>query len=83
MPKCQCNDPNHFHPGEELGQWLYPFIDVAKVTCLNEKEDGSAKGIFKPFEQRTEPPKKMLQSDDGQLILKVPFTEMVSERLII
>ena len=31
---------------------LYLKIDTERVQCLNEAEDGSAKYIFKPWDQR-------------------------------
>jgi len=83
MPRCQCTDPNHFHPGEEAGQWLFPFIDVPKTSALNERRTGSAKHVFKPYETRTEAMETdLLEAEDGELILQVPFTESVSERTL-
>jgi hypothetical protein len=81
MSRCQCNDPNHFHPGEEAGHWLFPLINVPKATALNELRTGSAKFVFKPYENRTSVfPAELLEADDGELILFVPFTETVRDR---
>ncbi|KAH9257302.1 hypothetical protein BASA81_004459 [Batrachochytrium salamandrivorans] len=77
MPQCQCTDPDHFHAGEEAGQWLLPYIDLTKVSCLNETHRNSCQKIFKPFDQRLMPGGIMLEGEDGEVILRVCFTELV------
>lgn len=31
---------------------LYTKIDLANLECLNEAEEGSAKNVFKPYEEK-------------------------------
>lgn len=58
-------DHHHHHDGcahesndsdylKEIGiqYGLYTKIDLENLECLNEAEDGSARFIFKPYEQR-------------------------------
>ncbi len=50
-----CNgDHTHQDDSPEMGieYSLYQRIDKENLTCLNERMDGSAKSIFKPWEQR-------------------------------
>lgn len=44
----------HDHDGPDRGAeyTLYKQIDIDNVTCLNESEDGSAKTVFKSWEER-------------------------------
>ena len=48
---CSCE---HDHADAERGLMysLYEKIDTPRVLCLNEAVDGSAKAIFKPWDQR-------------------------------
>jgi PITH domain len=79
MSRCQCNDPNHFHPGEEAGHWLFPLINIPQTSALNELRAGSAKLVFKSYEKRAIiTATELLEAEDGELILVVPFTETVS-----
>lgn len=77
MPQCQCTDPDHFHAGEEAGQWLLPYIDLPKVSCLNETHRNSCQKVFKPFDQRLAAGGVVLEGEDGEVILRVCFTELV------
>lgn len=45
-----------------------------QVRCLNEREAGSAKNVFKPWEQRAQPTEHPLRSnaDDTELLIHVP-----------
>ena len=59
---------------------LFPFIDRDGITALNAAGD-TAKGIFKPYDQRLERD-QCLASEDGdpQLIIRVPFVCPVKVR---
>ena len=58
------------------GLSLFSVIHTDGVVGLNEEVDGSAKGVFKPYEDRFDDP--VLVSDaDAQLIVHVPFTASV------
>jgi len=78
MSRCTCNDPTHFHPGDESGYWLLPLIDVPKTIALNENQLGSVRSVFKTYEKRLATGDGgPLEADDGELIVVVPFTETV------
>lgn len=50
-----CNDGDHNKddsPEMGIEYSLYTKIDKENLTCLNESVDGSAKAIFKPWEER-------------------------------
>ena len=53
---------------------LYSKIDMDKVQCLNEAEDGSVKSVFKPWNERLNF-ETYLESDcDPELLINIPFT---------
>lgn len=83
MSRCTCNDPTHFHPGEEAGYWLFPMINVPKTIALNETVPGSVKSLFRPYEQRLNVgPGGPVEGEDGEVILIIPFTETVSKAIV-
>lgn len=50
-----CSGHHHHHHEQQdpAVLWsLYKKIDLYKVQCMNEREDGSGKEVFKPWEQR-------------------------------
>jgi len=51
---CACEHDHSDMSDAERGMMysLYQKIDTANVQCLNEAVDGSAKTIFKPWEER-------------------------------
>ncbi|KAI3995479.1 hypothetical protein MKX01_029228, partial [Papaver californicum] len=53
---------------------LYKHIDLSKVSALNEAVQGSAKSIFKAWEQRLDISTGLLESNDGdpELIVYIP-----------
>ena len=54
---------------------LLPYIDLDGVAALNATDAASARGIFKPFDQRlTRDPFLESEEDDPQLIIRIPFT---------
>lgn len=52
---------------------LYEKIDMENLECLNEEEDGSAKNVFKPWDQRLDG--RAVNSDsEAELLFNIPFT---------
>jgi len=67
-----CNgDHTHMDDSPEMGveYSLYTKIDKENLTCLNEREDGSGKDIFKPWEERLN-----MNKVRSRLILNFPLT---------
>ncbi|KAL1232472.1 hypothetical protein TSPI_01789 [Trichinella spiralis] len=62
---------------------LYTKIDFQSLTCLNERVDGSAKTVFKPWSERLNK-KNYVESDvDEELLFKIPFTGNVKLKSIV
>ncbi|XP_073386329.1 uncharacterized protein [Physcomitrium patens] len=77
----------HQHDCEEYecaGDWsLYKNIDITGVTALNETVEGSAKSVFKPWEQRSDLSTVLASNDDdAELIVFIPFTTDVKIKSI-
>jgi hypothetical protein len=77
----------HQHDCEEhecAGDWsLYQNIDIPGVTALYEAVEGSAKSIFKPWEQRLDLSTVLASNDDdAELIVFIPFTTDVKIKSI-
>lgn len=65
------------------GWSLYKSIDVPHVRALNEEVDGSAQGIFRPWDKRLDTdPVLESQDDDPELLIFIPFTSDVKIRSI-
>ena len=48
-----CGGHHHHEQQDPAVLWsLYKKIDLHKVQCMNESEDGSGKEVFKAWEQR-------------------------------
>lgn len=48
-----CGGHHHHEQQDPAVLWsLYKKIDLYKVQCMNESEDGSGKEVFKAWEQR-------------------------------
>jgi hypothetical protein len=71
-------DHRDVQPDDTEGDSLYRFVDTMGVRCMNESEAGSCRNCIRPFasKQDAEP---FLESneDDPELILFIPFTEVV------
>ncbi|MCL7047864.1 hypothetical protein MKW94_028389 [Papaver nudicaule] len=63
---------------------LYKNIDLPRVSALNEAVQGSAKSVFKAWEQRLDISTGLLESNDGdpELIVFIPFTSDVKIKSI-
>ena len=74
-----CGHEHHDHEHDETPErglqfHLYTKIDFNRLQCLNEAEEGSAKNVFKPWDERLEP-NKFVESDvDEELLFNIPFT---------
>ena len=57
---------------------LFQFIDTSGIRCMNEREAGSCRNCIKPFANKHDAePYLASHEDDPELILFVPFTEVV------
>ncbi|KAJ1508142.1 hypothetical protein HMI54_015642 [Coelomomyces lativittatus] len=78
------HDHSHDGSGPDRGQEnsLYPYIDINKVVCYNERVPNSVKSIFKPWEHRLDE-LNLVESDiDEQLLIYIPFTGQVKLKTI-
>eukprot|EP00466_Bigelowiella_natans_P016148 jgi/Bigna1/135870/aug1.31_g10578 len=80
-PHGGCSDHVHYTSDgkeyEDHGGTLYPQIDTDKVKGLNEKKEGSAKNVIKPWDDREDDSKVVQSAEDGELIIHIPFTVQV------
>eukprot|EP01084_Bolivina_argentea_P265374 449808_1 len=77
------HDHDHDHDGDGDGQSLYGMIDTTRVTCLNESEPGGILRCIKPWDRRMElDPYLESQEDDPELLIHVPFSQVVKVRAI-
>ena len=68
-------------PDDPDGDSLYRFVDTTGIRCLNERVSGSGKNCIKPYAQKAEAePFVESNEDDPELLLFVPFTEVVKVR---
>ncbi|GAB2225606.1 hypothetical protein Droror1_Dr00006403 [Drosera rotundifolia] len=66
------------------GWSLYKHIDLDKVSALNEAVAGSAKSVFRAWEERLSHSEVWLESNEGdpELIVFIPFTSDVKIKSI-
>nr|XP_025868261.1 PITH domain-containing protein 1 [Vulpes vulpes] len=62
---------------------LYLRIDLERLQCLNESREGSGRGVFKPWEERTDRSKFVESDADEELLFNIPFTGNVKLKGII
>lgn len=83
MAAACCCDHSSDGPGAADGESLLPFIDTVHVSCLNEKEAGSAVHVFKPFTAKADRHCSVESPDgDSSLVFKIPFTSAVKVRSV-
>jgi len=72
---CGCRHEDDF---VAISQHLLPWIDVDNVVGLNEEEAGSAKRVFRPYDNRLDDA-QFVESTEGdeELLILVPFTAPV------
>ncbi|TPX62988.1 hypothetical protein PhCBS80983_g00157 [Powellomyces hirtus] len=78
------HDHDHDHDGPDRGAEysLWQQVDIDNVTCLNEREEGSAKLVFKAWEERVDVSKFVESDADEQLIINIPFTANIKLKSI-
>ncbi|KAJ3029695.1 PITH domain-containing protein 1 [Rhizophlyctis rosea] len=78
------HDHDHDHDGPDRGRefTLYQQVDIDRVRCLNESENGAAKTVFKSWEEREDRTQFVESDADEQLIIHVPFTANVKLKSI-
>eukprot|EP00977_Amphora_coffeiformis_P022159 scaffold10570_cov176-Amphora_coffeaeformis.AAC.9 len=75
---CAGHEHDHQH-ADDLGLSLRTYVDFSAVTCLNEEEHDSGKGVIKPHDERLSAyPNVQSPEDDPELLLFIPFTESVT-----
>ncbi|OMJ24693.1 PITH domain-containing protein, partial [Smittium culicis] len=81
-----CDSGHHDHEHDldpALKDSLYSKIDIDNVVCLNEKDFGTGKLIFKPFNLRLDTSKFVESDCEEEILLHVPFTGMVKLKSIV
>ncbi|KAL9300716.1 putative Galactose-binding-like domain superfamily, PITH domain, PITH domain superfamily [Arabidopsis thaliana] len=80
-----CTHDHNCEDHECSSDWsLYKHIDLSKVSALNESVSGSAKSVFKAWEQRLHSSGEHLESNEGdpELLVFVAFTSDVKIKSI-
>lgn len=82
MPSFQaCCAHDHDCEEEECGgQWtLHKYINESRISCLNERNSGSCKNVFRPWDTRLDVISCPLESeeDDPELLVHVEFNGSV------
>uniref|UniRef100_A0A7S4LBH9 PITH domain-containing protein n=1 Tax=Eutreptiella gymnastica TaxID=73025 RepID=A0A7S4LBH9_9EUGL len=62
---------------------LYNVIDTPKVRAFNEHRHDACKDVIKPWHQKLDTEKYMSSDVDADLIIYIPFTEVVKLRSIV
>eukprot|EP00127_Corallochytrium_limacisporum_P007484 Clim_evm6s253 gene=Clim_evmTU6s253 len=73
---------SHDDPERGFAVFLRQYIDFPKVRAMNEAEDGSAKTIFRPWEERITGEGEVESDVDEELLIYVPFTGEVTLKSI-
>ncbi|EDO35017.1 predicted protein [Nematostella vectensis] len=76
---CQHEDPNE--RGNQFS--LYQKIDLFRLQCLNEAEEGSGKDVFKSWDERLDTTKFVESDVDEELLFNIPFTGSVKLKALI
>jgi PITH domain len=80
MDPPECSGHSHDHDNnDDLGVSLRPYIDLLRVSCLNEDVHDSGRSVLKLHEDRlSDTPSLKSTEGDPELILYIPFTETVT-----
>mmetsp|Transcript_63876 Transcript_63876/g.114046 ORF Transcript_63876/g.114046 Transcript_63876/m.114046 type:complete len:218 (-) Transcript_63876:55-708(-) len=62
---------------------LWNYIDIPKVRALNEHEPEACKRVLKPWHERLDTSKHLSSDADEELLIFIPFTEVVKLRAIV
>ncbi|XP_062507402.1 PITH domain-containing protein 1-like [Corticium candelabrum] len=73
---CGAHHHEHEHEPFERGREysLFAKINKEQLDCLNESEEGSAAGVFKPWDDRLDTDKFVESDVDEELLFRIPFT---------
>lgn len=81
---CRCAAEREEPPEQRgLAYGLYLRIDLERLQCLNESREGSGRGVFKPWEERTDRSKFVESDADEELLFNIPFTGNVKLKGVI
>ncbi|XP_040192915.1 PITH domain-containing protein 1 isoform X3 [Rana temporaria] len=80
---CSCSAERSDGPERGLEYGLYQKIDLEKLQCLNESEEGSGKTVFRAWEERGDRSRFVESDDDEELLFNIPFTGNVKLKGII
>ncbi|MXQ93728.1 hypothetical protein E5288_WYG016946 [Bos mutus] len=71
---CHCAAEREEPPEQRgLAYGLYLRIDLERLQCLNESREGSGRGVFKPWEERTDRSKFVESDADEELLFNIPY----------
>ncbi|XP_060479898.1 PITH domain-containing protein 1 isoform X2 [Panthera onca] len=71
---CRCAAEREEPPEQRgLAYGLYLRIDLERLQCLNESREGSGRGVFKPWEERTDRSKFVESDADEELLFNIPY----------
>ncbi|KAI9004040.1 galactose-binding domain-like protein [Gaertneriomyces semiglobifer] len=78
------HDHDHDHDGPARGDEysLYQQVDIDNIRCLNESEEGTAKQVFKSWDERFDGAKFVESDIDEQLLIIIPFTANIKLKSI-
>ncbi|XP_077338196.1 PITH domain-containing protein 1 isoform X1 [Lithobates pipiens] len=80
---CSCSAERSDGPERGLEYGLYQKIDLEKLQCLNESEEGSGKTVFRAWEERGDRSRFVESDEDEELLFNIPFTGNVKLKGII
>ncbi|XP_077338197.1 PITH domain-containing protein 1 isoform X2 [Lithobates pipiens] len=73
---CSCSAERSDGPERGLEYGLYQKIDLEKLQCLNESEEGSGKTVFRAWEERGDRSRFVESDEDEELLFNIPFKNL-------
>ncbi|KAB1268314.1 Acyl-protein thioesterase 2 [Camelus dromedarius] len=70
---CRCAAERRPGAAQRACLRLYLRIDLERLQCLNESREGSGRGVFKPWEERTDRSKFVESDADEELLFNIPY----------